>query len=1238
MSKIIGVTVGMPVKTDDTLVHAGKPADAKAVGDALKNAGKVQSVNGKTGDVQLNASDVGAQPVGDYITKDDLSGVVEDAVSDAVGDLVGEAVEDLVGGSLEDIVTDIVEDVISGESDAFSETGEVVELAVEAETPLSVISKIHRDETWGLSDKLVLHQVSGSNFVDLSTYLGGAGTVFTLNGLTATVNADSTVTITGTNEKDGYTNIINKFYGAHVEKVYPAGTYRIPDGFMMQIRAAQYPDNINIDGLTGNRTKTITVAEPFRVVALIYAVKANETVDITVPLGLFRGDAVPETGREYIGNIYTATFDVPVYEGEFNWSTGELKDADGNTVAYYDSHDIMSLQGTNYFWTGFGENTVSNRKDDGKVLLRLNETAPEETVPSICDFTLTPTTLQAAYGLYYSAFLPNGKFNGHEVPVLTTKGTLSVKDVDGNVKYSKYIESMFNARGITDVLTHNGLEKRWSGKFYLTKDPVSITESDPPPTGAPQAYIFVWEFDESEFVNTGIPAKIRDIPMVSPCFRNNDTSEESVNTQTLYYATPYPAFFSYSEETGKYVLTVRGIKGSEIKNQLTSFSKVHFYYQLETPYVSPFAFAMGIDAGDRIFFESDIVDAQQYIDAKNIYQGSSGYVTEVNVDPSIIAFVPRNVEDAMDGMTNAARILNADDSVGGGDATVQGYSWIGDGDGATDYTTKIQNKINEIHLLSNGGTIHLGSGTYPINNSLIVYDNTRIIGNGETIIEQKADNTHAVIWSGSNIVMRDLTIKLSGVCTDVTACIYANSNNRSTGDRDERYPENTYVWNCSVNNVTLIGGYGLGWNGNYRYLSEEALAHRGVGIYSKHLFFNFFDCDGLYCKRLYAGVCNGGGSNNYRIFVTESRMAVVSIDVGSGNNRYEIKGHSLYGVTEAGDLIQGTDYVVYSEDEASIFDVMGFYDTQYTKCLLYFGSMSMSNVGYLRGDLSALDSTTVAFDNTHRNYIDYGRNNEFIRPSKRTYFSVGNRRTDITGQMNPNKELHPAVDNALAGAGVWGNITSNVAWNEDTILLSDVCRYPKDWGASHWIGSVVSTVAPSDDTPVEIEIDISNRPIHSYPGLWIQFDHRYVAQDGVISFDTTNDGNYNQTREFTGNVEPVWYNLYHQNQNVTIYRIKISITKTLQIPELPYQSTNYTDYTINYNPDGLVGIVNIGMVQNDAYGRAFLGECGGSLYGNVDMHQNTLKNLPAPTEDGDAVSKAYLEQRLAELEALISRL
>jgi hypothetical protein len=94
-----------------------------------------------------------------------------------------------------------------GIEEEFSVNGELVEfdLDVDEGTELQVVSKIHRDETWGESNKLVLHQVSGTNFVDLSSYLGGAGTVYEKNGLTATINADYTLTVTGTNTSTGWT-------------------------------------------------------------------------------------------------------------------------------------------------------------------------------------------------------------------------------------------------------------------------------------------------------------------------------------------------------------------------------------------------------------------------------------------------------------------------------------------------------------------------------------------------------------------------------------------------------------------------------------------------------------------------------------------------------------------------------------------------------------------------------------------------------------------------------------------------------------------------------------------------------------------------------------------------------------------------------------------------------------------------------------------------------------------------
>jgi hypothetical protein len=168
----------------------------------------------------------------------------------------------------------------------------------------------------------------------------------------------------------------------------------------------------------------------------------------------------------------------------------------------------------------------------------------------------------------------------------------------------------------------------------------------------------------------------------------------------------------------------------------------------------------------------------------------------------------------------------------------------------------------------------------------------------------------------------------------------------------------------------------------------------------------------------------------------------------------------------------------------------------------------------------------------------------------------------------------------------------------------DVCRYPKETNKTNiGLASTICKASPSIDSPVEIIIDISDRCVSNYQGCWIQFDHRYIAEDFTIYFDTKNDNTFDYcVSEVTGNINPIAYRLNYQTGNFMVYRIKISITKALQIPELSYENANYEEFTINYNPNGLVGIVNIGMPSNEAYGRAFLGECGGSLYGNVDMH------------------------------------
>ena len=1115
-----------------------------------------------------------------------------------------------------------VEALINGENlNDFSETGDLVELNVDADIALEVISKIHRDETWEESNKLVLHQVSGTNFIDMSSFLGGAGTVIEKNGLTATVNADSTVTISGTNESDGYINIINKYHwnGELSARVYPAGTYTIPNGFTMAVRKAKYPDNESIPGIA-NLNRKVTISEPFRVIMLQYGVSAGNAIDVTLPLGIFRGESIPETEFGYSGALHTVTFDTAVHEGEFNWRTGELKDASGNTVAYYNVPEIKSFPGTNYFWTGFGENTVSNAPSDlSKVILRLNEPAPEETIPSVCDFMLTPATPEAAYALYYNHFLPgnNGQFAGNDVPILTTKGTLSIKNVDGKIKYSKYIKPIFNTRGVADTLTHNGLEKRWSDKFYLTKAPTSITESPPSYQGPPQAYIFVWEFDESEFVNTGIPAKIRDIPMASPCFINNDKSENNVNTLDLWNGDPYPAFFSYNAETGKYILTARGLQAWCIQEQLTHYSKVHFYYQLEHSYTLPFTFAMGIEAGDYIEFNPDLVDNQPYIDVLGDFQGHS-------VIPSVTAFVPRNVEDAMDGMSNMATMLNMSENGSGGDATVQGYSWIGAGDGVTDYAVQIQSKLDELHNVSDGGTIYLGPGTYPINDSLIVYDNTRIIGDGQTVIEQRADNTHAIIINGSNITIKDLSINLMGGCTAITACVYVNSDNKpDSGKYDSTLPQNTYATNITIDNVSMSGEYKFSSENGYPVVSDVYEKYMGVGIYATKMYFNYAHIEDVLFTHLMACIYGGGGSNYFNISAQFCKYGLYIIH--GGDNTYFVNGHSHYAIDGEGEHITMSDTIAHVESDNMSTYHLRVFDVQAFRRLAYFGPKTDAN----KIDVQCIGALETSHEwNILKWFIeDYGRRNVVCNLFKTPVFQIGSQIISIT-EGYETKLSDPVIQNALSGAGIWGNISSNTEFDNYGIELRDVCRYPSDKAIDNRLPYILSTRSPSTENPIEIVIDYSDRPVIGIPNYFIQFCHKYVASDYMISFDTTNTGEYNFEIPVTDNVSvAVFSNEPQIGEQYITYRMKIKFTKPLQIPDL---ERSVGSGTFDYNPNGFVGICNIGMTVNDYAGRSFLGECGGSLYGNVDMHQNTLKNLPDPVDDGDAVSKSYLESYISE--------
>lgn len=889
------------------------------------------------------------------------------------------------------------------------------------------------------------------------------------------------------------------------------------------------------------------------------------------------------------------------------------------------------------------DDRISSRESQ---ILHLGDTVDEDAITSICDFELTPKTAEVGNSMSYTLFLPNGIFYGRELPLITTNGELTVLDADGNKKYSKFISEVINRRGVSDRITNNGVEKKWSKKFYLNK----VADTYESKNGGINT-ICTWTFTEEEFVNTGIPAKLADIPMATTYFYNNSDSQTYINDR-VYGGQPYPAKFSYDETTGLYTLVAKCLltynedKSKNDENllpQLTKYSKAYFYYQLETPYTETDLFALGLNAGDKITFTQDNSEMQDMIDNGNAYRSfpTGGKVTDLKLldtTPTLNAEVPKNLIKAAEGMDNAAMMLNYGKT---GVSIAQSYSWIGDGDESTDYTTQIQSKLDELHSISNGGIIYLGNGTYNISKSLIIYENISIIGTGDTIINQISDKTHGIIINGSNINIESLTIKLSGNCdgstehvlskdfdSEVIGCIYVNSNNRKTNvDFDDRYPENLYCQHVTIRDVILIGTYSFKYEGNYYRYPDNLRTYKGCGIIGGKMFFNYLFADNIKMKKLYCGYYGTGGSNIINLFCTDCKIMVY--DLGGGYNNFDIKGHSSYGSASDTETISISDLVVYSNGENNNYNVQ-VYDSQWFEYLLYFDGCSMQNkynAHYFSGGYYG-PIQEVALDKKRIKSFVYnvGRGNVNMSPYVNEPFHTGTVRYNLTGQSEF-KDVDTTLYNVLAGAGIWGNISTTNSIDETILSLTNICRYPNN---DHIVGSyLLFNETPSIENPIEIIIDVANRHVYAFPNLFIQFSHKYVASDFSITWYTEDDDEI-KTVNVKDNTDVVYFYNLNQAGSYHIYKIKIVITKALHIPELKYRHSDYTHHVINYNENNKVGIINIGMV-GDEFGRSFLGECGGSLYGDVTMEKGSkITGLPMPTEATDAATKEYVDSAVQE--------
>lgn len=238
-----------------------------------------------------------------------------------------------------------------------TKTGDIVTVTPVTGTVAKVVSKIVGQDTgWRNSNKIQLAHIGGENLLDITTACGGAGTTFVAAGITATINADCTMTLNGTyTHETAYVDLF-LLTGKFGYFVFPAGTYTVTAGMTVSIAS---PDKTWTS--LGTKRNTFTVDKPFFVYTAKYVLEeGNAFNNAVIPLGMVVGEKLPSSGFEYVGNVYEANFTSAITDGEFDWETGQLKDADGNLIETVSAHGEFNVyDGKNVFITSNGQTTAS---------------------------------------------------------------------------------------------------------------------------------------------------------------------------------------------------------------------------------------------------------------------------------------------------------------------------------------------------------------------------------------------------------------------------------------------------------------------------------------------------------------------------------------------------------------------------------------------------------------------------------------------------------------------------------------------------------------------------------------------------------------------------------------------------------------------------------------------------------------------------------------------------------------
>jgi len=282
--------------------------------------------------------------------------VTDEAAQKAIGDL--SRLQTPERADLTQAINSVFHHSVQTLCPAFTKSGDVVLCQPVAGYPLEVITHIPTSDA-GVTSISVNR--AGRNLLK-STYAGGSG-----NGITCTPNGDGTFTFNGTATADANFDLKNYFVPMFREGMALSGC---PEGgsastYYLCLPYVGYYDYGRGMSVVYNAGHAKTWTSVVRI-----TIKAGQTVENLVFKPQITAGRTLYPFEPYEGEEKTVTFDVPVYGGTYNWTTGVLTDENGQTH-FLAPQTITGGDGTNSLYSRNCEIEVNGRADVKAILEKL---------------------------------------------------------------------------------------------------------------------------------------------------------------------------------------------------------------------------------------------------------------------------------------------------------------------------------------------------------------------------------------------------------------------------------------------------------------------------------------------------------------------------------------------------------------------------------------------------------------------------------------------------------------------------------------------------------------------------------------------------------------------------------------------------------------------------------------------------------------------------------------------------